>query len=318
MKMSYKIALAASLIVFIIAVVIIARPSDESTTETQSADISQTTTPPSPRTTLKDRPTASAPATKPETNLTSNPPTPRHNNASLVDDVHNRLKAAGNDAPNDTVKTVSTEPVKPDADATPAPGPIPLTRTDAPNTTSTPPTPKPGPAVDAKSLDEILGKPPAHQPNDGRDKQETTTAAVATSSSPPSTAQPDGTYTVQPSDTFSSIAKKHYGDESRWFDIAQANPTVDPMHLRVGQVLKLPAIEKLQTRTEPQAEGPGGVKTYIIRPGDSLSTVANKFYGDPTLWRTIYNFNRDKIGDNPNAIKAGMDLKVPPRVKGAE
>ncbi len=125
-------------------------------------------------------------------------------------------------------------------------------------------------------------------------------------------------YTVQPGDTFSKIAAKHYGDESRWFDIAQANPTVDPTRLRVGQTLKLPSPDSLKQHDEPIPPAPGSVQTYTIRPGDSLSTVAQKFYGDPTLWRVIYNFNREKIGDNPNAIQAGMVLKVPPRVRGAE
>ena len=125
-------------------------------------------------------------------------------------------------------------------------------------------------------------------------------------------------YTVQPGDTFSSIAISHYGTEKHWIDIAQANPLVDPTRLKVGQVLRMPDMSTLPPQTEAVPDAPDGVRTYKIRPGDSLSTVAEKFYNDPTLWRTIYNFNRDKIGPNPNAIQAGMTVKVPPRVKGAQ
>ena len=47
--------------------------------------------------------------------------------------------------------------------------------------------------------------------------------------------------------------------------------------------------------------------------GDTLGTIAQKFYNDPTLWRKIYEANRAAIGDNPDAIKVGMQLRIPPK-----
>jgi len=57
---------------------------------------------------------------------------------------------------------------------------------------------------------------------------------------------PAGTYTIQHGDTLTAIAARFYGAASQWSVIAQANPTADPMRLRVGQKIKLP-----RTRPSP-------------------------------------------------------------------
>jgi CrcB protein len=49
------------------------------------------------------------------------------------------------------------------------------------------------------------------------------------------------TYTVAAGDTLASIAKDHYGEASRWRDIAAANPRLDPRRLRIGQRIALPS-----------------------------------------------------------------------------
>ena len=41
---------------------------------------------------------------------------------------------------------------------------------------------------------------------------------------------------------------------------------------------------------------------YMIKPGDYLVKIARNEYGDPRKWRDIYNWNKEKIGDNPNLI----------------
>lgn len=41
---------------------------------------------------------------------------------------------------------------------------------------------------------------------------------------------------------------------------------------------------------------------YMILPGDFLIKIANKEYGDFRMWRKIYEWNRDQIGNNPNII----------------
>ena len=40
----------------------------------------------------------------------------------------------------------------------------------------------------------------------------------------------------------------------------------------------------------------------MIEPGDFLGKIAQKEYGDFRLWRYIYAWNKEEIGDNPNLI----------------
>jgi nucleoid-associated protein YgaU len=44
-----------------------------------------------------------------------------------------------------------------------------------------------------------------------------------------------------------------------------------------------------------------------------LATIAERFYGDPTLWRPIYEANRSTIGDNPDNVRVGTTLRIPPK-----
>ena len=41
---------------------------------------------------------------------------------------------------------------------------------------------------------------------------------------------------------------------------------------------------------------------YMVEPGDYLIKIAKKEYGDFKIWRYIYSWNKDDIGDNPNLI----------------
>ncbi len=41
---------------------------------------------------------------------------------------------------------------------------------------------------------------------------------------------------------------------------------------------------------------------YMVQPGDYLIKIANKEYGDFRLWRKIYAWNKEEIGDNPNIL----------------
>ena len=59
----------------------------------------------------------------------------------------------------------------------------------------------------------------------------------------------------------------------------------------------------------PPAEPP---QTYVVQPGDTLGRIAQKFYGQFTLWPLIFEANRDKISD-PSLIRVGMELLIPPK-----
>lgn len=56
-----------------------------------------------------------------------------------------------------------------------------------------------------------------------------------------------------------------------------------------------------------------GGESYTVADGDTLATIAEKLYGDPTLWRRIYDANRSTIGDNPDNVRVGTTLRIPPK-----
>jgi LysM repeat protein len=51
-------------------------------------------------------------------------------------------------------------------------------------------------------------------------------------------------------------------------------------------------------------------RTYTVRPGDTLSAIAERFYHNPADWQWIYQANRSVVRD-PNSIYVGESLKIP-------
>jgi hypothetical protein len=49
---------------------------------------------------------------------------------------------------------------------------------------------------------------------------------------------------------------------------------------------------------------------YTVVAGDTLSSIAQQFYGDPNQWPRIFNANQDQISD-PNLIFPGQVLRIP-------
>ncbi|HYB15638.1 MAG TPA: LysM peptidoglycan-binding domain-containing protein [Streptosporangiaceae bacterium] len=51
-------------------------------------------------------------------------------------------------------------------------------------------------------------------------------------------------------------------------------------------------------------------RTYTVRAGDTLSSIAQRFYGNPADWLWLYHVNESKIA-NPDDIYVGEKLQVP-------
>ena len=49
---------------------------------------------------------------------------------------------------------------------------------------------------------------------------------------------------------------------------------------------------------------------HIVLPGEYLSTLAERYYGDQLRWSIIYDANRDIIGPDPGRIETGIELDV--------
>jgi hypothetical protein len=58
------------------------------------------------------------------------------------------------------------------------------------------------------------------------------------------------------------------------------------------------------------APAPPPGRTVVVRPGDSLSKIASRFWEPWITWQSIYNANRGIIGGNPNLIRPGQVLVI--------
>ena len=59
----------------------------------------------------------------------------------------------------------------------------------------------------------------------------------------------------------------------------------------------------------------GTTESYTVKAGDTLTSIAERIYGESSdsTFQNIYQANKDLIGDDPNQIKVGMVLKIPPK-----
>jgi nucleoid-associated protein YgaU len=59
----------------------------------------------------------------------------------------------------------------------------------------------------------------------------------------------------------------------------------------------------------PPADDPYA-QYYVVKKGDTLSKIAEEFYGDKMLYPKIFEANRDQLVD-PDKIKPGQKLRIP-------
>jgi nucleoid-associated protein YgaU len=64
-----------------------------------------------------------------------------------------------------------------------------------------------------------------------------------------------------------------------------------------------------ETGTPAATENPYA-QHYVVKKGDSLSKIAEEFYGDKMLYPKIFEANRDQLTD-PDKIKPGQKLRIP-------
>ncbi len=123
----------------------------------------------------------------------------------------------------------------------------------------------------------------------------------------------DHAHLVEPGDDLWSLAQHYYGRGADWRKIARANPdrlTGGPDRLQPGWRLIIPDVRTgaAEPRDEP-AE-----RTVVVAENDTLSGIAEKYYGAQRRWPIIWNANRDRL-DDPDELDTGMRLVVPYRPK---
>jgi LysM repeat protein len=68
-------------------------------------------------------------------------------------------------------------------------------------------------------------------------------------------------------------------------------------------------IEQVRTDALVRHDQPAA-RTYTVRAGDTLSSIAQRFYGNSADWRFLFDANKAVI-ENPNVIRPGQVLSIP-------
>ena len=70
-------------------------------------------------------------------------------------------------------------------------------------------------------------------------------------------------------------------------------------------------------REAPAEPGPNPAEPYVVQAGDTLVSLAERFYGGSNARHFMFAiYDRNKFGaglDNPNLIRVGVTLKIPTR-----
>lgn len=141
---------------------------------------------------------------------------------------------------------------------------------------------------------------------------------------------PDGTYAVEPNDSFWTISQKVYGTGGYFKAVQRHNrkPGAGADGLEIGERILVPPVEELEQRYPqlcPKRRGapqPGarslptssqgyGGRVYVVQEGDTLFDIARYELGKASRWAEIYSMNRDQLGSDYNYVAPGTKLMLP-------
>jgi LysM repeat protein len=79
----------------------------------------------------------------------------------------------------------------------------------------------------------------------------------------------------------------------------------------LNQAISLPKFASAdeETTTTTTTTTTGG-QTYIVKSGDTLAKISQRFYGNTSDWVKIYDANRDVLS-RPEDLRVGQELKIP-------
>jgi len=126
------------------------------------------------------------------------------------------------------------------------------------------------------------------------------------------------TYVVRDGDDLTGIATRLFGHPAAASAIWSLNRDrlANPDLLPIGMTLRMPPAgtsfagmatgDGRGNPIEPSSR-PGRVR---VGPGETLETLARRFYGDPAMATRLWEANRDLLR-NPALLVAGMELRLP-------
>lgn len=91
--------------------------------------------------------------------------------------------------------------------------------------------------------------------------------------------------------------------------IAVANQTIAEIN-RLRATIKMQEEQEPILKEEPIPPDISTSKSYTIKRGDTLSSIASKYYKDAGKWKKIYNANKGVI-KNPDLLIPGTKIVIP-------
>ncbi len=108
-------------------------------------------------------------------------------------------------------------------------------------------------------------------------------------------------YRVEKGDTLKDISQKYYGAQRKWSQIYEVNKDIVPSSGAVNKGMRL------------VIPFPVCRAFYAVKKGDTLQSIAKKYYGKSTMWEKIYEANKGKA-DKSGKVKARKKLRIPTMV----
>jgi LysM repeat protein len=131
---------------------------------------------------------------------------------------------------------------------------------------------------------------------------------------------------VERGDSPWSLAEDHLGDGLRWRELYEINrglPQPDgrswtnPELIVPGWQLRLPSAPQVPTPQSPTETTAAADVVHVVQRGDTLSSIADQYLGDPTRYPELFEANCDRIQPDgrrltdPNLIVVGWNLVIP-------
>jgi nucleoid-associated protein YgaU len=147
-----------------------------------------------------------------------------------------------------------------------------------------------------------------------------TTQAVKSSTAAPSAALPAGTrsYRIRENDNLAKIARREYGSDQYWRWLAEVNGITNPGRLAIGDVIQLPprpgaaqglAAAPPVAQAAAAAAAQDGGQRHVVKKGETVGEIAQKYYGSSKNWQRILEANGLK---RPEDLRSGQTLVIPP------
>jgi len=149
-------------------------------------------------------------------------------------------------------------------------------------------------------------------------------------------------HALQPGETVADLAIAYYGDHEKAIFLLQYNRIPDPKKIFPGTKIAIPTITRYPVKkgdtlatlahqflgdhrrhrflaminhlNVPQALTTGSIITipfhipHVVKKGESLAIIANRYYGNPNQFHLITSYN---FIDDPRAIKPGTEILIP-------